>query len=546
MNLNISEHIAYNQYKEKLNEIYDKLDEVIYLSNTIDYKKITILLAEIVQNFDYYKHHKEALATASKQQPIAVFTVGGKGDESDKSDESDESDKSDKSDAQQPYSKIDEKTIDHIREGEEYKRLRSYIEKTKARIDKKGEKLLELVKTFLEVYFKKSDNKMMYDDFIKQENNLKFKLTDIIGNIDRIEHGIHDESKEEAKIYVDLMSNQWRFKWMQNTSENNLDEFVGDWYRYYKKPFVKNAHVINKPQHSITKDDYNDFEEDKLFKLFVKLHQNFEPPPTNPTNTFNTIEVLFEENLKEVNEKITKQKEAEAEAEAEAKAEAKQHTVIVPPITTSDQISETKPETKPEQPEQQEQPETKPEQQEQPETKPEQPETKPETKQEQPETKPEQPEQPETKPEQPEQPETKPEQPEQPETKPEQPEQPETKPEQQETKIPEVEAIERAIERKKAKAEEMKAKAEAKAKAIKKEKAIAEAKVEEAKAKAEELAQSAQDARNLVLQKRQEATDTFKGMSNMNALQGYAKQLATAKVAKAKQSTDRMDDLLTS
>jgi hypothetical protein len=306
MNLNISEHIAYNQYKEKLNEIYDKLDEVIYISNTIDYKKITILLAEIVQNFDYYKHHKEALATASEQQPIAVFTVGGKGDESD---------------AQQPYSKIDEKTIDHIREGEEYKRLRSYIEKTKARIDKKGEKLLELVKTFLEVYFKKSDNKMMYDDFIKQENNLKFKLTDIIGNIDRIEHGIHDESKEEAKIYVDLMSNQWRFKWRHNTSENNLDEFVGDWYRYYKKPFVKNAHVINKPQHSITKDDYNDFEEEKLFKLFVKLHQNFEPPPTNQTNTFDTIEVLFKENLKEVNEKITKAKAEEAEEAEEAEAE---------------------------------------------------------------------------------------------------------------------------------------------------------------------------------------------------------------------------------
>jgi len=468
MNLNISEHIAYNQYKEKLNEIYDKLDEVIYLSNTIDYKKITILLAEIVQNFDYYKHPKEALATASEQQPIALFTVGGKGDESDKSDKSDESDKSD---TQQPYSLIDEKTIDHIRDGEEYKRLRSYIEKTKTKIDKKGEKLLELVKPFLEIYFKQTDsNKMVNDDFIKQENNLKFKLTDIIGNIDRIEHGIHDESTEEAKIYVDLMSNQWRFKWMQNTSENNLDEFVGDWYRYYKKPFVKNAHVINKPQHSITKDVYKDFEEEKLFNLFVKLHQNFEPPPTNQTNTFNTIEVLFEKNLKEVNEKITKQKEAKADAEA------KQHPVIVPPITTSDQISEAKPETISDQ-------------------------TSDQTSDQISETKPE-------------------------------------------TKIPEVEAIERAIERKKAKAEEVKAIAEAKAIAIKKEKAIAEAKVEEAKAKAEEIARSAQDARNLVLQKRQKATDTFNGMSNMKALQGYANQVAATKVEKAKQST--MDKLLSS
>lgn len=326
MNLNISEHIAYNQYKEKLNEIYDKLDEVIYLSNTIDYKKITILLAEIVQNFDYYKHHEEALAAlaalaakeaeATGKEPTATFTVGGgKGDEPKEPVIS------------HPYSLIDDKTIDNIKDGEEYKRLHSYIEKTKARIDKKGEKILELVKTFLEKYFKQFNNDKMNDDFVKQENNLDFKLNDIIANIDRIEHGIHDESKEEAKIYVDLMSNQWRFKWRHNSAENDLDEFVGMWYRYYKKPFVKNAHVINKPMHSITKEDYTNFVEDKLYtKLFFELHKGFEPPPINQTKTFDTIKVLFETNLKEVKEKIEKAKaEADAaEADAEAEAEAKE------------------------------------------------------------------------------------------------------------------------------------------------------------------------------------------------------------------------------
>jgi hypothetical protein len=461
MNLNISEHIEYNQYKEKLNEIYDKLDEVIYLSNTIDYKKITILLAEIVQNFDYYKYHKEALATeaataaAVEEQPQPNATVGGgNGDSGGKEPEQ----------PKKPHSLIDDNTISNIKDGEEYKRLRSYIEKTKTRIDKKGDKLLELVKTFLEIYFKQLDNNKMNDDFIKQENNLDFKLNDIIANIDRIEHGIHDESKEEAKIYVDLMSNQWRFQWLHNTAETNLDEFVGMWYQCYKKPFVKNIHVIDKAFNSITKEDYKVFV-NKLYKdLFVKLHEGFEPLPINHSATFGTIKVLFETNLKEVKEKIKKAKEAEAADTADA--------------TDATDTEKAK-----------------------------QPETKPETKT---------------------------------------PKQPETKQEQPETKTPEVEAIERAFERKKAKAEEIKAIAEAKAIAIKKEKAIAEAKVEEAKAKAEELAQSAQDARNLVLQKRQEATNTFKGMSNMKALQGYAEQLATAKVAKAKQSTDRMNNLLTS
>ena len=87
MNLNISEHYEYNQYKEKLNEIFDKLDEVIYISNTIDYKKITILLAEIVQNFDYFKHHKDKLAAdaaaaeAAKAEAAKATMVGGVGND---------------------------------------------------------------------------------------------------------------------------------------------------------------------------------------------------------------------------------------------------------------------------------------------------------------------------------------------------------------------------------------------------------------------------------------------------------------------------------
>ena len=283
MNLNISEHIEYNQYKEKLNEIYDKLDEVIYLSNTIDYKKITILLAEIVQNFDYYKYYEEALATAATKeadQPTATeateateATVGG-GKEPDTS---------------QPYSKIDydEKTIDNIKGDDEYSRLTEYISNTTKKIGDKGDKLKELVNTFLKTYFKQLNNNKITDDYIKQYSNLIFKLDDIISNINKINSGTKDVKTADAKIYVDLMSNEWRFKWRHNSAENVLDEFVGMWYRCCKKPFVKNIHVMNMSQTYITTQIHNEFKK-KLFKLYVKLHGEF-PKPAISTDNFNEI-----------------------------------------------------------------------------------------------------------------------------------------------------------------------------------------------------------------------------------------------------------------
>ena len=52
-----NEHYKFNQYKVKLNEVFDNVDEIIYISSTIDYKKVNILLYKIVQNFDYYNYY---------------------------------------------------------------------------------------------------------------------------------------------------------------------------------------------------------------------------------------------------------------------------------------------------------------------------------------------------------------------------------------------------------------------------------------------------------------------------------------------------------
>jgi hypothetical protein len=274
MNLDISEHLAYNQYKEKLNEIFTKLDEVLYLSNTIDYKKITILLAEIVQNFDYYKHHKEKLAEAAeaseaseaKDAGDAGMVVGGKrgrrkvkggavddvqGYRQAQTETAPETPETEPTEPppQKPYSRIDDddkgfaESIKNIKEGEEYKKLVSYIDTTKERINNKGTKLMEKVKDFIKEYLQNPERNSMIDaDYIKQHSNLVFKLNDIISNIDKIEDGIQKESTEYAKIYVDLMSNKWCS--IKDAKYLRFITICADKWYYIKKTFVKNAHVI--------------------------------------------------------------------------------------------------------------------------------------------------------------------------------------------------------------------------------------------------------------------------------------------------------------
>jgi hypothetical protein len=344
MNLNISEHYEYNQYKEKLNEIFDKLDEVIYISNTIDYKKITILLAEIVQNFDYFKHHKDKLAAdaakaeAAKAEAAKAAMVGGVGNDNEEEGVPEGVPEATSIPVEEPppkpYSKIDfAESIKNIKEGEEYIKLVSYINTTKQRINTKGTKLMEKVNEFITAYLQTPEhNTMIYSDYIKQHSNLEFKLNDIISNIKKIEDGIQKESTEYAKIYVDLMSNNWcsikyeQFKFLAICADG--------WYSFIKKPFVKNAHVIEKKDGDvITKDDYNDFVENKLYILYNKLHDGFlkepkdtkgstdENPKATPTEDFDAINVLFKKQFESINKKLAKANAKADEAE-DAKDEA--------------------------------------------------------------------------------------------------------------------------------------------------------------------------------------------------------------------------------
>jgi hypothetical protein len=354
--MDFEKHLEYNTYKDKLNEIFDKLDEVIYISNTIDYKKINILLSEIVQNFDYYK--TDVIPSPNVEKVVEKAMGGKRGRRKVKGGVGD--DIPDETivgtpvegtpvegtpltplDKQQqptqeppppqpplPYSDIDDQsmTIKHITEGYEYKNLVSYIQDTNTRIDDKGGKLKTRVDDFIKAHLltlETTGNLMIRDDFLKQYSSLVFKLEDIIKNIEKIRDGIHNEGTADAKINVDLMTNQWHlFSW------GKTHFFTTDFLYWFKKRFSKDAHVINAEK--LTKERYNEFRE-KLYNLYVKLHEDF---PQSPEETkyetgilelvFTEIKIKLEERYNELKAKAKEEAVAVAEAEEakEEKAEA--------------------------------------------------------------------------------------------------------------------------------------------------------------------------------------------------------------------------------
>ena len=210
--MDFEKHLDYNAYKDSLNEIFDKLDEVIYISNTIDYKKINILLSEIVQHFDYYKIYTIPSANVGKAVggkrgrrkvkggvgdiavPVGIpvgTPVGIPVEGTPLTTQSDKQQQPTQETLPLQYSNIDDArtTINHIIEGDEYKNLVLYIQDTKTRIDDKGGKLKTKVDDFINTHLQKlevKDNHMIRDDFLKQYSSLVFKLEDIIKNIQKM------------------------------------------------------------------------------------------------------------------------------------------------------------------------------------------------------------------------------------------------------------------------------------------------------------------------------------------------------------------------
>jgi hypothetical protein len=100
-------------------------------------------------------------------------------------------------------------------------------------------------------------------------------------------------------------------------------------YRWFKKPFAKDAHVIEADK--LTKEHYNTFRE-KLYNLYVKLHKDFPQLPEGKKYETDISELVFTKINIKLEETYNKLK---------AKAEAAKAEDATPEETTNDTTATT-------------------------------------------------------------------------------------------------------------------------------------------------------------------------------------------------------------
>jgi hypothetical protein len=336
-------HYKFNQYKVKLNEVFDNLDEIIYLSSTIDYKKVNILLFKIVQNFDYYHYYipppqpeipdtsvitqiPEQVPEQIPEQKKRVYGGrkgrGGRGfnfsltrgrappsvspeqpeqqevspEQQEVSPEQQEVSPEqpeispeqpeqqevspEQPDAlaipaqvipkEQPYSSIDtNEMIDIIMKDQEYQDLIAYIDGVQTNIRRKCGSLMEIITPLTEFLNDKTiENRLILQDYLKQHEVIKTKLTTIQDNIRDINYGIHRKYKippRKIKFDVILIPNtiEWDiFKYFLNSATR---------YHFNRYFYTKQIHVV---KGDLSKETIEDFE-NKLKILYNDLFIKF-------------------------------------------------------------------------------------------------------------------------------------------------------------------------------------------------------------------------------------------------------------------------------
>jgi hypothetical protein len=270
-----NEHYKFNQYKVKLNEVFDNLDEIIYISSTIDYKKVNILLYKIVQNFDYYNYYipppeeeeaePQETAPETPPQEIPQETPEVPPNETPTEQEPSPPPK------EQPYSSIDtEEMIDIIMKDQEYQDLIAYIDGVQTNIRRKSGNLIEIINPLTEYLNDKTiENRLILQDYLKQHEAIKTKLKTIQENIREINYGIRQKYKippRKIKFDVILIPNtiEWEFfkYFLTNSSAR---------YHFNRYFYTKQIHVLDG---DISKENMGEFE-NKLKKLYNDLFIKF-------------------------------------------------------------------------------------------------------------------------------------------------------------------------------------------------------------------------------------------------------------------------------
>jgi hypothetical protein len=221
------EHFDYKTYRDNLNVVIEAIDEIAFLSNTLDYERLIVFFKEVVETFDYYKNIDE-----NDDNSEGFSNMNNK-----------------------------EQLLLNIIDSDEYNNLINFLETYQATIIRKSanlkEKILDLI-TLID-----NNNSLILDDL---RANIELISSKIKGIKDKLQDNIADEvpsSIDEKKLKFDI----------KIITKNDIICILPS-YKFLKNLVYKQMHVLDKEYYTATKEDILAFRKE-LYKLYQLLCDHF-------------------------------------------------------------------------------------------------------------------------------------------------------------------------------------------------------------------------------------------------------------------------------
>jgi hypothetical protein len=229
------DHIDYKKYIEQHNIVIDAIDELTYLSNTLDYERLVVFFKEVVETFEFFKNIDE------------------------------------KDDNSEGFSNMNNKEnlFLSIIDCDEYNNLIQFMVSYKETIIRKSEKLKKKIEDLLEfkIFVETSNTEETLNKYIKRvyDDNVKLILSKMEDISDKLQNNIYEQLPyiDERKVKFDI----------KLITKNDIICILSS-YRFLKMFVYKHMHVIDREYYTATKEDVLEFRKE-LYDIYTMLCEHF-------------------------------------------------------------------------------------------------------------------------------------------------------------------------------------------------------------------------------------------------------------------------------
>jgi hypothetical protein len=241
-------HYDYKLYIDKFNIVMEAIEEIAFLSNTLDYKRLVVFFKEIIETFEFFKNI----------------------DENDDNSEG--------------FSNMNNKDdlILSIIDCDEYKNLVNFMETYKNTIIRKCDKLKEKIEGLQQLLNDSKTNDYILKDFRGNIDLMNLKMQKIDAKLlDNINASLPHIKIEKINFNIKLIT------------KNDIICILSS-YQFLKKFIYKHMHVIDKEYYTPTKEDVIEFR-NELYNIYTQLYEYFNK---NKNNYVEDISTKFRDVLK--------------------------------------------------------------------------------------------------------------------------------------------------------------------------------------------------------------------------------------------------------